>query len=135
MKKLLLMLPFILSGCGLFGGDTSTAVQTPTTPRGIYEAAGGNQIHLVQTNAVGTVAATTLTIETVGATTTATIHLDGCYYTQDITNYDSANMDFWALQPITVEYDPTMVYCGNFNCTGTGVSMVGTVAEGTFTCL
>ena len=131
MKKLLIILTaLILTGCGIF--DTPQVLTSvPTSALGTYEAAGGTGIHVVEDNAVGLMTTATARIDG----TLVILDLANCNYAIDAFAYDPVNALFWVSQPITIEYDPVMVQCGQMTCGATGASMVGSVVEATFSCI
>ena len=130
MKKLLLIIPFILSGCGVLDSLFSIS-STPTTAKDVYDAAGGTGIHLIQVDNTG--APLQPVVSTPPRIIGRVVYLDlpSCNYSFDFTGY--SDIDYFLTQPITIDYDPNIVVCGSMNFQPVSVEMVGTEAIGKFT--
>ena len=135
MKYLLpLIFLTLLSGCGLFNNSEPEPITvTSTIPADIYTIAGGNSLELTQSDAVGALITVQATVEG----TSFVFSLPDCTVKYDVQKKDPIDYIFWLTQPLTINYDPTVLTCANINScvlSAASVSMTGTLVTATFSC-
>ena len=128
---LLLFLLFIV-GCS-FSNNPEPITTTSTIPADIYTLAGGNSMELTQSDAIGPLTTVQASVEG----TSFVFSLPNCIVKYDVQKKDPLDYIFWLTQPLTINYDPTVLTCTNiYNCvlsTASG-SMTGTRVKATFSC-
>ena len=132
MKYLLLVFSILLSGCSLFN-DPEPITVTSTIPVDVYNIAGGTGLELTQSGAVGLLTSLQATVEG----TSFVFIFPACKISYDVQARDPIDYLFWLSQPLTINYDPNIVMCGNVatcRIDPLSVSMNGTIATATFSC-
>ena len=133
MKKLLpLLLLIFIVGCSS-SNDPEPITSTSTIPADIYVLAGGNSMELTQSDAIGALTTVQATVEG----TSFVFSLPDCTVKYDVQKKDPVDYIFWLTQPLTINYDPTVLTCANINScvlSATSVSMTSTLVTATFSC-
>ena len=135
MKKSILaicLLIVFITGCSS-SNDPEPITTTSTIPADIYVLAGGNSMELTQSDAVGALTTVQATVEG----TSFVFSLPDCTVKYDVQKKDPIDYIFWLTQPLTINYDPTVLTCANINScvlSTASVSMTDTLVTATFSC-
>ena len=134
MKKLLLLIPFLVS-CTFFDDPDAPdpVTVTSTIPADIFNAAGGDSIEITQEGAI------TLTSQVATVRGTSFVFtIPDCEYAYDVKVKEPVDYLFWLTTvTVTVNYDPLLVSCANLSqCTPNiaSIGMTGSTVTGTFSC-
>ena len=123
---------FLLTGCSLFN-DPEPITVISTLPVDVYNLAGGTGLEITQSDALGLLTSVQATVEG----TSFVFIMPTCKISYDVQVRDPVYFLFWLRQPLTMNYDPNIVMCGNVatcRIDPLSISMNGTIATATFSC-